>query len=209
MLVTISGPPGSGTSTAARRLAAAAGLEHVSGGDLFRSLADERGLSLAELNERAETDDTIDRDLDRRLRATAVERDDVVLESRLAGWMAGGHADLKCWLDAPIAVRAERIADREDKSAAAARVETEEREASEAARYAGYYDIDIDDLSIYDLTLNTARWDADGVATLLERAVADATPADDASTFPVAADYDFDDADGHPTDATIPGAEPE
>jgi cytidylate kinase len=192
MLVTVSGPPGSGTSTVAADLADALGYEHVSGGDLFRSLAAERGLTLSEFNELAEEDDTIDRELDRRLRETARERDDVVLESRLAGWMAGEHADLRLWLDAPLDVRAERVAEREETSAEAARQATAEREESETARYQSYYGIDFDDHSIYDLTVNTARWDADGVLAITLAAVEGFDPDTDEGPRPVAGvNYEF------------------
>src|SRR6056297_2304836 len=158
MLLTVSGPPGSGKSTTAAALAKAFDLEHISGGDIFRSLADERGLSPVEFNELAEEDEQIDRDLDRRLRDIALERDDVLLESRLAGWLAADHADIKLWLDAPREIRAERIADREEKPVEVARQETSRRENSEALRYKEYYNIDIKDLTIYDITCNTARW---------------------------------------------------
>ena len=179
MLLTVSGPPGSGKSTNAAALAEAFDLDHLSGGDIFRELAAERGYSPVEFNELAEDDDQIDRDLDARLRAVALENDDVVLESRLAGWLAGDHADLKIWLDAPLAVRADRIADREDKSTALAREETERRERSERKRYADYYSIDIADLSIYDLTYNTARWGPEAVQTVLTTAVEAYDPAID------------------------------
>jgi cytidylate kinase len=158
MLLTVSGPAGSGKSTFAEALAAELGYDHVSGGDIFRSLAEERGVSLVEFNKLAEEDDQVDRDLDRRLREIARDRDDLVLESRLAGWMAGDYADLKFWLDAPLEIRVARIADREDKSLEAAREETVERAESEAGRYQEYYGIDIEDRSIYDLVVNTARW---------------------------------------------------
>jgi len=171
MLITVSGPAGSGKSTLAANLADALGYDHVSGGDIFRSLAEERGVSLVELNEQAETDDQIDRDLDRRLRSTARDEEDLVLESRLAGWMAGDYADLKLWLDAPLDVRAARIADREEKSVAEAREETQARADSEALRYQEYYGIDIEDRSIYDLAVNTARWDEAGVLDLITAAV--------------------------------------
>jgi cytidylate kinase len=185
MLITISGPAGSGKSTAAAGLAEALGYEHVSGGDIFRALADERGMTPLELNRAAEEDDAIDRDLDRRLRETASERDDLVLESRLAGWMAGEHADFKMWLNAPLEVRAQRIAEREDKAVDRAREETRARAESEASRYREYYGIDIEDLSIYDLVLNTSRLDPDGVVGALRAVVEAYTPEGDEGKTPV------------------------
>ncbi|RDI72563.1 (d)CMP kinase [Halopelagius longus] len=192
MLLTVSGPAGSGKSTTAAGLAEALDLEHISGGDIFRELAAERGYSAVEFNKLAEEDDQIDRDLDRRLYTIATERDDVVLESRLAGWLAGEHADLRFWLDAPIAVRAARIADREDKSVELAREETEARERSEALRYEEYYNIPIRDLSIYDMVLNTARWGPDEVLDIMGGAVESYRSEADEGQYAVdGVNYDF------------------
>jgi len=192
MLITVSGPAGSGKSTLAANLADALGYDHVSGGDIFRSLAEERGYSLAEFNALAEEDPSIDRDLDCRLREIATEEDDLVLESRLAGWMAGDYADLKLWLEAPIHVRAARIADREDKSASAAREETQARAQSEALRYEEYYNIDIEDRSIYDLSVNTARWGPDSLLDLVVTAVEAYDDDGDEGKAPITSvDYDF------------------
>lgn len=179
MLLTVSGPPGGGKSTTATALAEGLGLAHVSGGDIFRSVASDRGLSVVELNELAETDPTIDLELDRRLQTVAIERDDVVLESRLAGWLAGDLADFRFWLDAPIEVRSARIADREHGDAGAIADETRTREESEAKRYREYYGIDIADRSIYDLAITTSRWEPDVVADLLIEAIDRYDPATD------------------------------
>ncbi|MFC7059449.1 (d)CMP kinase [Halovenus salina] len=193
MLITVSGQAGSGKSTLAAALADALDYEHVSGGDIFRDLAAERDLSPLKLNRLAEDDDQIDRDLDRRLRRTARESEDLVLESRLAGWMAGDHADLKIWLDAPLDVRAERIADREDKTVETAREETEARTESESKRYQEYYGIDIRDLSIYDLVVDTARWSPDGVLSLTETAIDAYEPdADEGKTPVTGIRYEFE-----------------
>jgi len=192
MLITISGPAGSGKSTAAASLAETLGQEHISGGDIFRDLADEREMTPLELNRAAEDDDAIDRDLDRRLRETAETRDGIVLESRLAGWMAGEHADFRVWLDAPLDVRAERIAEREEKSLERAREETEKRGASEALRYREYYGIDIDYLGIYDLVLNTARLDPEGVVDAIRTVVEAYDPESDEGKTPITGvQYDF------------------
>ena len=184
MLLTVSGPAGSGKSTTAAGLAEALDLEHVSGGDIFRELAAERGYSPVEFNELAEEDGRIDRDLDRRLYEIARDRDGVVLESRLAGWLAP-DADFRFWLDAPLDVRAARIADREEKSVEQAREETRRRERSERKRYRDYYDIHIDDLSIYDFVVNTARWTAPAVLTVLTTAVEQYDPAADEGRYAV------------------------
>jgi|AntRauMinimDraft_4_1070384.scaffolds.fasta_scaffold00211_3 cytidylate kinase len=185
MLVTISGPPGSGKSTVASTLADHLDYDHISGGDIFRGLADDRGMTLEEFNELAEDDPQIDKDLDRQLRETARNQDDVVLESRLAGWMAGEYADIKIWLDAPMGVRARRIAEREDKTPAAARAETEKREESETARYEEYYAIDFDDITIYDLSVNTARWGPDAVTDIVLDAVDAYQPERDEGPTPI------------------------
>lgn len=185
MLVTVSGPPGSGTSTTAAALADRFDLEYTSGGDIFRELATERGYSLAEFNDLAERSPEIDRDLDRRLHEVARDGEELVLESRLAGWLAGDHATLRIWLDAPVGVRAARIADREDKSVDQARTETTEREESEAQRYDEYYGIDIHDRSIYDVVLNTARWEPDVVEDILVEAIDGYTAEDDEGPVPV------------------------
>ncbi len=192
MLLTVSGPPGSGKSTTAEGLAEIFDLEHVSGGDIFRELAAERDLTPLEFNKLAEEDEGIDRDLDKRLREIAVERDGLVLESRLAGWLAAEHADFRIWLDAPLDVRAARIADREEKSVEQAATETRARAGSEAQRYEEYYSIDIGDLSIYDLSINTARWDPEDVLDMLTTAVEDYDPAADEGKYPITGvSYDF------------------
>ena len=191
MLITISGPAGSGKSTVAAGLAERLGSEHISGGDIFRDLAAERDLTPLELNKLAEEDEAIDLDLDRRQRELATGREDLVLESRLAGWMAGNEADFRIWLDAPLDIRIERIADREDKPIATAREETVERADSEALRYREYYGIDIDELEIYDLALNTARFSPGAVLDVVITAVESYDADADEGKTPVDVEYEF------------------
>lgn len=192
MLITVSGPAGVGKSTATTALAEALDYDHVSGGDIFRSLAEEQDMTPLELNRRAETDDQIDRDLDRRLRTIARERNDLVLESRLAGWMAGEHGDVRIWLDAPLSVRSNRIAEREGKDVEKAREETQARAESEALRYREYYGIDIHDRSIYDLSINTARLDPEGVITTIVSFIEAYDPDADEGQAPIeGVNYEF------------------
>ena len=170
MRITVSGPPGSGTTTLAEAMSSRFDLEHVSSGDVFRSMARERDLSLAEFGRVAEQDPEIDREIDERQTEIGRENDDIVLEGRLSGWMVEG-ADLRVWLDAPVEVRAERVAEREGQTPEEARDEIKEREASESKRYQEIHGIDIDDLSIYDLVVDTSTWDQEGVADVVTAAV--------------------------------------
>ena len=192
MLITVSGPPGSGKSTNAAGLADRLGVEHVSGGDIFREMAAERDMTPVEFNEFAEEDPQFDRKLDRRLRETAKTSDELVLESRLAGWLAAEHADFRFWFDAPLSVRAERIAEREEKPVDRARAETERREESERKRYRELYGIDVDDLSIYDAAYNTARWGPERFLDVLVATVDAYEPAADEGKTPIeGVRYDF------------------
>jgi len=170
MRVTVSGPPGSGTTTVAEALSSRFSLDHVSSGDVFRSMADERGMSLAEFGRAAEEDPEIDKEIDARQREIARENDDLVLEGRLSGWMAD-EADARVWLDAPVEVRAERVADREEQTPEEARAEIEKRQESEAKRYEEIHGIDIEDLSIYDLVVDTSNWGEEGVVDVVTTSV--------------------------------------
>lgn len=156
MLVTISGLPGSGTSTVAVAVAAALGVPRLDGGTVFRAMAAEHGLTLAEYGALAEHDAAVDLELDGRL-AAAARQGDVVLESRLAGWIAQneGVEALKVWIGCDEGERAARVARREGVHLDAALAANRSREASEARRYREYYDIDLADLSPYDLVLDS------------------------------------------------------
>jgi predicted cytidylate kinase len=156
-VVTVSGPPGSGTSTACRLLVERLGWLYVNAGGIFRELAEEAGLSLAEYGRRAEIDPRIDRELDSRMIELARTRAPIVLEGRLTGWMAVRHdvAALRVWLDAPAAVRCTRVGRRDRQTDDQALAAMLERERSEATRYARHHGIRIEDLSIYHLVIDT------------------------------------------------------
>lgn len=156
MLITISGLPGSGTSTVSSLVAEHLDLERLDGGTVFRAMAAEQELSLAEFARRAEVDGAIDRALDDRLTERA-RRGDVVLESRLAGWLArrARLPGVIVWIGCDEEERARRVGGRDGHHDEAALEVNREREASERQRYLGYYGIDLQDLGVYDLILDS------------------------------------------------------
>lgn len=160
MLITVSGLPGSGTSTISRLLAESYELELISSGEVFRRIAKEKGMTLSEFGAMAEKDPSIDLAIDKNQRAIIRSQDNVVLESRLAGHMAMGVPNvIKIWMKSPLPVRVKRIQKREKTSSFEVEFEkTVEREKSEALRYKNYYNIDISDLSIYDIVIDSEKW---------------------------------------------------
>lgn len=155
MRITISGPPGSGTSTLAKNLSKTLNLAIISAGETFRKLAKQHNMSLEEFGCYATEHPEIDRKLDEEQQRIAKNRDNIILEGRLTGHLIP-EADLKIWLYAPPEIRAQRIAQRENKNTQQALREIQTREACEAERYKKYYNINIKDLSIYDIKINTA-----------------------------------------------------
>lgn len=155
MIVTVSGPHGTGKSTYAARLAQALRLRHVSAGSLFRRIAKEKRLSLEELGRKALEDPSIDKLVDERTIAEA-NKGRVVVDGQLTGWILKDMADLRVYLTAPEEVRLERIAKRDKLTLQDARLQTEQRESVQRERYLRHYGFQVEDRSIYQLVLDTS-----------------------------------------------------
>ncbi len=177
LVITVSGLAGSGTTTLCRNLARYYGFKHIYAGLIFRQMAKEMGMTLHEFQEYAELHPEIDREVDRR-QVEAAEECNVVIEGRLAGWMVK-RADLKIWLDAPMRVRAERVARREGTTVEEAFMAIAEREKGNRKRYLNLYGIDVEDLSIYDLIIDTSKWGPGGVFAIVKAAIDHLSPDGD------------------------------
>lgn len=169
VVVAISGLHGAGKTTAARAIAKKFKLRYICAGAVFRQLAKEHGMTLDEFSRHAERHPKIDRAIDRRT-AEAAKGDNVLIDARLAGWIAK-RADLKILLTAPVKIRAKRISKRERRSYRSVLRETVKRERSEAKRFKRFYGIDINDCSPFDIVLSTERLSAREMVRILEFAV--------------------------------------
>ncbi len=74
---------------------------------------------------------------------------------------------MKVLIDAPLEVRAKRIAGREMKSVAAAKREIVAREKSERIRYRAIYRIDLGDTGIFDLVVDSGRKAPDDIVAMI------------------------------------------
>ncbi|MDR0496827.1 MAG: AAA family ATPase [Treponema sp.] len=150
--IAVSGTSGCGHTTVCRLMADALELRFIN--FTFRSLAQEKDMTLKEVLSLAEKDDSWDREVDTRQVELAREEGGCVLGSRLAIWMLP-EADLKVFLTARPETRAKRIHDREGKSLKEIEEFTAYRDRQDHERYLRIYQIDNDDYSFADLIVDT------------------------------------------------------
>ncbi|MHA1822141.1 MAG: (d)CMP kinase [Promethearchaeota archaeon] len=174
MFIAISGLHGTGKSSIAKYIAEKFHLKYYSTGQMFRELAERKGLTLEELSKKAEEDASIDNELDETIRQHVIEGD-CVLESQLSAFLFGDLADycvlLKCAKD----VRLKRMALRDGNDIDKKVEETMIREESERKRFLEYYGIDILDTNLimgtFDLIVDTTYIDEEGVKRIVEMAI--------------------------------------
>ncbi len=164
MIITLTGHPGSGKTTVADFLAKRLNLKRYSGGDFMRELAIRKGVSLLELSRKAEKSFEVDKEIDQMYRKLQKE-DNFFIDSRL-GFMFLPNS-IKIFLSVNPKIGAKRIfkqkrrIERENTTLTKTLENIRRREKSERLRYKKYYGINIDDLSNYDIIIDTSNMNTD------------------------------------------------
>jgi cytidylate kinase len=166
MIITVGGLAGTGTTTLAEKLSEKLDIPYISAGFVFREMAAERGMSVLEFSEFAEGNDDIDKEIDRRQAEKAKSSENLIIEGRLSAYFVD-NADLRLWLVTPFDIRSKRIAQREEKSVDVAKSEILTRESSEALRYKEIHNIDISNMDIYDLIINSGSFDPESISEII------------------------------------------
>ena len=171
MIITIGGNLGAGKTTLANNLAEALGYEQLYVGGIFREMATEKGLSIKQFYAQLKNDPALEQAVDRRQAAAMHERDNLIVQGRVAWHFAKGSPFkvFNIFLSVDPAVGAKREAKKDDRTEVSADEDvtaaTAERERLERERYAMLYGIkDHLDPQHYDFMLDTT--------TLAEKEVA-------------------------------------
>lgn len=156
--ITLTGNLGSGKSSVCKELKAM-GFDIISGGDIFRSVAADKGLTVIEMNELAKTDRSIDDLIDARSTRLGDELKHTVFDSRLAWHFVRKSFKVFLMVDTEEAARrvfsGENRSREEYTSIEDTKKGLTERAGLERDRFRNLYGIDYFDASNYDLVLES------------------------------------------------------
>ncbi|MDC1205425.1 cytidylate kinase family protein [Candidatus Pacebacteria bacterium] len=171
--ITVSGKPGSGKSSTSDKVAELLGYTRYSAGEQARNYIRENKITLAEFNQMAEEDHSIDHAIDAELRKLR-EHDDIVIDSRLGFYWI--PESFKVYLDLHLDVATARIYKDIDmnegrlKSGEVAHSMSDvakhvkDRLDNEKRRYQSLYGVNPYNLTHYDLIIDTSRHSPQTVA---------------------------------------------
>ena len=163
--ISVSGHPGSGTSTLVKGLMSYFNWTALNGGDIFRQEAKRRGMSLQQFGELCKHDLEVDRELDRLLKQQMSEGSAHIVESRLAGWWAY-RLEIPCvrlWLEVDENERARRVVAREEISIEQALEDNRLRASIDGERFMELYQILPEQREPYTTVLDATHLGADEV----------------------------------------------
>ena len=170
--LTVSGHPGSGTSTLVKALMERNDWTSLNGGDVFREEAKRRGMSLGDFGELCHNEPEVDRSLDELLKQRMKGTDGAdIVESRLAGWWAYrlGLPCLRLWLDVDDEERARRVAHREGLTVEDALQANQQRASVDGERFRVLYELVPEDPEPYTHVIDATSLNA---SQILEHVVA-------------------------------------
>lgn len=176
MIITIWGKAGAWKSTVTKLLSEDLGYEVISIGAIKRKLAQERWLTISEFNELWYSNPELQHEFDLQYEEYQQNLDvsaKIIIESRL--WFYNQPHAFKVFLDVDARVAAERIhahAREEDshESVDHAYEATLQRDAQNREAYIALYEIDMRDMSKYDLVVNTSDMTPQQVSTYIQEA---------------------------------------
>jgi len=171
-VVTVGGPPGSGTTTVSKQVAEHLNIRYVYAGAIFREMAKEHKMDLPTFLEYADKNPQLDTELDKQ-QIKIARMGNVLLEGRISAFLLNreGIDAFKVWLNASLDVRAKRVSDREEKDIKTVKTEILNRENKEVDRFRSLYGFDMKDMGLYNLVLDTSSRPPEVLTKIIVREV--------------------------------------
>ena len=107
-IIAISGPPGAGKSTLAKKLALALDFENIDIGAIFRKLAEESGCELVRFYKSLKHDPDMEREVDQKQADIMREKDNCIIQGRMAPFFESSFQKINILLKAEEVERARR-----------------------------------------------------------------------------------------------------
>tara|TARA_B100000902_G_scaffold55233_1_gene61878 strand:+ start:3283 stop:3834 length:552 start_codon:yes stop_codon:yes gene_type:complete len=168
--VTISGAPGSGTSTLVSKIVESTGWSSLNGGEVFRNEAKRRNMSVHEFSELCKSNLDVDRSLDSLLKEAMIRSNGPdIIESRLSGWWAH-ELEIDCnriWIHTSDEERALRIQKREGGDFSDRLNQSKRRQDADKERYMALYNINLDNMSPYTFVVDADQLSAEEVFSIV------------------------------------------
>lgn len=160
MIITITGSIGSGKSTVGKIVSEKLGYKYISGGDIFRKIAEEHGVDINKINKEAEINAKLDYEVDGYIKGLS-DYNNLVIDSRLAWNFIENSVKIYLYTDLETAVerisKSDRTTEGNIKNKQELMKNLTERRKSEIKRFKRIYGIDIEDKRNYDLVIDTDK----------------------------------------------------
>lgn len=177
MNVTITGNLGAGKTSVCNELKKM-GYDVISGGDIYRTYAQEHGITIVELNEMAKTDRSVDIQIDERTKKLGTEVDHTIFDSRMAWYFVPDALNIFLAVDAKTAAKrvyADELRKGEEiysnSDCEYTEKELQKRAELERERFIEMYGVDYFDQSHYDVIINTEKLTPREVAKEIDQLV--------------------------------------
>lgn len=167
LIISLNGQEGSGKSTAAKMIAEKLKIPHYYMGQMFRDMANEKGLTLPEFRKICDADPNFDKEVDDRVIRLSEELTEFVIESRTAWHFIPDS--IKIYLKVDSLVAAQRIfkalSEKNNRGNEDVNLNSIEniqksilqRRKEDSERYFSLYGIRQDDEENYDLVIDTTK----------------------------------------------------
>jgi predicted cytidylate kinase len=165
--ITISGEVASGKSSVANSLLAQLpNWTRVNTGQRFRDFCASKGMTIQQV---AELTDETHREFDQSQKLLLSTEKHIVVEGRLAGWLARDIEDVfRVFCFAPLETRIDRYVRRDKTSREQARIDIEHRDAKDIEKFLKIYGVqDYRDPAFYHLELDTSTLLPDDLAQII------------------------------------------